>query len=448
MIRRRTLRSGFAPARHRTHRTHRTRGAHRGHRAHRSAAVALAAGVAASGLLVAAPAAPVAAAPRYTSYQPCPPPQPLLRGTHWSTHRLARGVTLREGVHDDRTVSGSPGAVAMHVLRVNLAISTVSTRPLVDHVAERQPLSTLAADRPQLVAATNTGFFDFYSGAPSGPVFTGGKPLVMSTAHEPVIGFTVAGLPQSADVWLDGRLATGRTAHQLQSINSLQPHRGISIYTPAWGRIIEVPLPAGRQSVLRELRGGRIVGGVMHGNHRALPNADLLVASTTTAERWLRGLRVGTRVRTTLRIRTTSRRPLVAGYNVGKRLVRQGKPMADLGCHERDTQAARTGVGISKDGKSLIIAVVADHPCYSRIGGCAGRHVHGLDHKEMARLMIDLGARSAWQWDGSGTSELIARMPRSHRLAIRNYCSDGQERPMPVGFGIFVRHHHRHRHHA
>jgi hypothetical protein len=277
-------------------------------------------------------------------------------------------------------------------------------------------------------------------------VFAGGRPLTLSTARQPVIAFTLAGLPRPATVWLDGRVTAGRSIRQVQSVNFLHPRRGLSVYTPLWGQITWVPQPAGRETVMREVRGGRVVGQAMQGHHDAFGNAELLVASTAKTEAWLRGLRPGTRVKTSLRVRSTSKRPLVEGYNVGKRLVRSGKPASHLDCHERDTQAARTGVGITANGKSLVIAIVADHPCYSsRVNGCGGRHVHGLDHKEMARLMTELGARTAWQWDGSGSSELVARMPRSHRLEIRNYCADGEERPMPVGFGIFVHHRASHR---
>ena len=36
-------------------------------------------------------------------------------------------------------------------------------------------------------------------------------------------------------------------------------------------------------------------------------------------------------------------------------------------------------------------------------------------------------------------AEMIARMPSTGRLSIRNYPADGQERTMPLGFGIYRR---------
>jgi hypothetical protein len=79
----------------------------------------------------------------------------------------------------------------------------------------------------------------------------------------------------------------------------------------------------------------------------------------------------------------------------------------------------------------LILAIVADHP---------GEDMHGLAANQMARLMADLGAREAYLFDGSGSTEMLARMPSTGRLSLRNWPADGgpeNERTMPVGFGIF-----------
>jgi hypothetical protein len=66
--------------------------------------------------------------------------------------------------------------------------------------------------------------------------------------------------------------------------------------------------------------------------------------------------------------------------------------------------------------------------------------MHGLDAAQMARLMKDLGAGEAYLFDGSGSTELLARMPSNpSALSLRNYPADGAERAMPVGFGIFSR---------
>jgi hypothetical protein len=91
-------------------------------------------------------------------------------------------------------------------------------------------------------------------------------------------------------------------------------------------------------------------------------------------------------------------------------------------------QPARTEIGFSNGGKTLILAIVADDPAKSQ---------HGLDENQMSELMVQLNASQAFAFDGSGSTELLARLGSSKPLTMENYPADGQERPMPVGLGIF-----------
>jgi exopolysaccharide biosynthesis protein len=127
---------------------------------------------------------------------------------------------------------------------------------------------------------------------------------------------------------------------------------------------------------------------------------------------------------------TTTGRPFAQAYAVGSRLVHDGTARTGMECRRRYPQPARTAIGFADGGKRLILAVVEDDP---------GTPMHGLDADQTARLMHDLGASEAYMFDGSGSTEMLARLPRSSALSLRNYPADGLERPMPVGFGIFRR---------
>lgn len=393
--------------------------------------VAVLAGLLAGGSVAGGPAG---ATVRYRYRQPCPRPQRVVAHTHWARHLLAPGVLLSEGSADDRTVYGQPGVVNLHVLRIDLRQSTTQLAPLHDRLTEWSTLSALAAGQQHLIAATNTGFFSFQRYAPLGPVFADGEPVSMSASPSRVIGFSADHRAIAARAWLVGSVQVGSSRRRLEGYNALDVRRGLSLYTPEWGVDSQAPLPAGRHTVLRRVRQGQITGGVLTGARVPSGDTDLLVASTRASERWLRSVQIGQPVAWTTRIASSSSSPLVQGYGVGRELVRRGRARSGLSCNELNSQAARTAVGISKDGKTLLIAVVADDEEAKH----DKRQLHGLDHKEMARVMIDLGAAASWEWDGSGSSELIAKLPRHRRLTIRNYCSDGQERPMPVGFGVFT----------
>jgi hypothetical protein len=367
--------------------------------------------------------------------QPCPPAQSLVSATTWTHHRLAPGVGLMEGTAHDRTVSGAAGEVGIHVLRVRTSDPAVRLAPLVTHWADRRPLSALAAGHPHLVAATNTGLYDFDPGAPLGPVFDGGLTGGVHARPQQVLGVTRAGRLEPGHAWLEGRVRAGGRTLTLRGRNAIGTRRGLALFDSRWGPtpVAHAPvLGAPRRSVV--IRHGRVAGPVAEVGV-VPPAARLLVASSPAAERFLAALHDGMRVHIHAVLRTEGARPMAAGYAVGKKLlVGHGDRGPYLGCLERDSQAARTAVGIADHGRQLILAVVADHP---------GTNLHGLDQKEMARLMADLGAGRAWEWDGSGSSELIARLPHSAALSIRNYPADGAERPMPVGLGVFRTSRHR-----
>jgi hypothetical protein len=114
----------------------------------RIVAVALAAAslVAVAGAQVSAPAG---ASTGYTTN--CPRPEALVSKATWHRHTLTKGVVLSEGAASDPR-----GVVSMHVLTVDMTQPGISLRPLMRHLAQRSPLSTLAAGHPKLVAATNT----------------------------------------------------------------------------------------------------------------------------------------------------------------------------------------------------------------------------------------------------------------------------------------------------
>src|SRR5690349_20973267 len=115
-------------------------------------------------------AAPAGASTGYTTN--CPKPEALVSRATWHHHTLTKGVVLAEGSAPDPR-----GTVSMHVLTVDMTQPGIALRPLMRHLAQRSPLSTLAAGHPKLVAATNTAHYDFYTGAPLGPVISATKPV-------------------------------------------------------------------------------------------------------------------------------------------------------------------------------------------------------------------------------------------------------------------------------
>jgi hypothetical protein len=110
-------------------------------------------------------------------------------------------------------------------------------------------------------------------------------------------------------------------------------------------------------------------------------------------------------------------------------LVMGGAPISDL----NDTALhPRTAVGYSKNGRYLYLVVVdGRQPFYSE----------GITLKELADLMISLGAQNAMNLDGGGSSTMVVEgedgRPRILNSPIDNYIP-GRERPVANHLGIFV----------
>lgn len=353
----------------------------------------------------------------------CPKPESLVSGTSWHRHRLSRAVVLREGQHKDRD-----GYVDMHVLYVDTTAKRLHFRPLVRKLAMRSKLTRLAAGHRRLVAATNSGFYDFRYGTPTGPLVTRGAPLLASANHQRVIGFTATKRAQAGMLWLTGQVSGAGVRLPLAGLNVLWPSTGITAYTARWG---STTLKMPSDAVGRYVKAGQVSSPLKRFTS-APTSGYLLVGRGTTAQNWLRDLRPGDAVKVTKGTATDAAKPFRVAYGVGAQLVRPGGIVrTDLTCRRNYPQPARTAIGFADGGRRLIVAIVADHP---------GEAMHGLASNQMARMMADLGAREAYLFDGSGSTELLARMPSTGRLSMRNWPADGgpeNERTMPVGFGIF-----------
>lgn len=355
---------------------------------------------------------------RWQTY--CPDAEPLVAGTAWHNHWLAPGVKLAEGQATDHD-----GTVDMHVLSVDTSKTWLHFRPLMHKVAQRSPLSDLAQGYSNMVAATNTGFFDFRSGAPTGPVIANGVPVTAASRHQTVVGVNTKGHLQAGRVWLKGTFVDGAVSRRIEGFNVQDPPTGLAVYTQKWG---DYRVPLGWNSASRFVVGGKLTSKA--GQFTTVPNGGyLVVANGSKAVAFLSGLKVGDTVSSKVETRTRATVPFRLGLGVGLQIVQKpGVVRTDLTCRASYPMPARTAVGFADHGTRLVIAVVADHP---------GTDLHGLDEKQMSGLMVQLGVWRAWAFDGSGSSEMLAKMPHKSGLSLRNYPADGSERPMPVGFAVF-----------
>jgi len=135
----------------------------------------------------------------------------------------------------------------------------------------------------------------------------------------------------------------------------------------------------------------------------------------------LRRLRVGDRVRVSYRFTGPVRFRFAVG---GVPILRDGEPSGGL---RPNGPAPRTAAGLSRDGRRFYL-VVADGRS-ERSGG--------LTVAELASLLGRIGADDAVNLDGGGSSTFVARSPGTVFAAVRNSPSDGAERAVANGIGVF-----------
>jgi hypothetical protein len=95
--------------------------------------------------------------------------------------------------------------------------------------------------------------------------------------------------------------------------------------------------------------------------------------------------------------------------------------------HTVNGRHPRTAVGSTEDGKTLFMVAVDGRQADSI----------GMTMEELALFMQEIGAYNALSMDGGGSTTLAAREPGTVDIAVQNNPSDGVQRRIPNGIGVF-----------
>ncbi|MGH3648297.1 MAG: phosphodiester glycosidase family protein, partial [Micromonosporaceae bacterium] len=297
-------------------------------------------------------------------------------------------------------------------------------------VAKAEPVST-QAKRQRAVAAVNGDFFDINnSDAPLGPAMDDGE-LVKSAARSGaeagrVVGIDTAGAGRILQLEFDGTATLPTGPVSLDRLNSSElPADGIGAYTPLWGSYSRARIVSGAARVTEVMLTDGVVSSVKSeaGEGPIPADATVLVGREAGADA-LAGLAVGDPVAVSYRPRTSDGSELVTAVGGRGVLVIDGKPQTftDKAVHPR------TAVGFSADGRTMYLLTVD-----GRRDG-----LKGVSLDQLAVMMKQLGAHSALNLDGGGSSTLVAREPGSTELPVENLPSDGHERDVPNGLAILA----------
>jgi hypothetical protein len=281
--------------------------------------------------------------------------------------------------------------------------------------------------RDRAVAGINGDFFDIAdTGAPVGVGVRSG-----TTYHGPAqplgwnLSFVLDAKGRPSIKRLPTRTTiTARPRLRVTNVNSPRViPDGIGLYTARWGAAPGFRALDGAKK--RTVRQVVIQRGKVVSNTRAVWSGreirgHVLLGRGKGAETLRRSLPTGTKTR--VRLATVERAQVAISGNA--ELLRDGKIVS-----RDDTEMhPRTAIGIDEDGSRVYLLVVD-----GRVDGSRGHTM-----LELARQMRRLGAEHALNFDGGGSSTMVARRTDG-RLGILNTPSDGTQRPVPNGLALTFR---------
>jgi hypothetical protein len=368
------------------------------------------------------------------------------------TWRVWPGVVFRTF-----QTTGSGGPVLGDLLDVDLRDPHVSAGLLhPPAVAARAAVSRMATDQ-RAVAGVNGDFFNISethpgvppTGAAVGPEVADGHSLKAAVPFaqrfgplpppgattEDVIGVGTDRIGRVSRLRLTGTVAYGgRSRLTLRGLNQYAlPVGGVGAFTSAWGTVSRLRAvcgsdvaradPCSADTAEATVRRGVVTAvGDAVGAGAIPPDTTVLVGREAGADA-LRRLRTGDRVRVTYHLTGPRRFRFALG---GFAILRDGAPPAGL---DPVALAGRTAAGVSRSGRHLYLVVVDGRSVLST----------GMTLSELSALLGEVGADDAMNLDGGGSSTFALRAPGEPAVTVRNTPSDGSERAVANGIGVFVR---------
>ncbi|MFC0271755.1 phosphodiester glycosidase family protein [Metabacillus herbersteinensis] len=293
-------------------------------------------------------------------------------------------------------------------------------------ISSAKPLSEMAKTAGA-IAGVNGDFFDINNTkAPLGSVIQNSQLLKgPEGSHTLTAGIDSNGIGRIANLLLDGSISLPNGKFPLAAFNQYGiPTNGIGLYTSAWGSkqrpssstsIYEVAVQDGKVLNVSNQPGSGPIG----------ENTLVLVGREEGAEA-LKALSIGDEVSVDYSPKVDGNTLMSFAIGGNIKLLENGQVPLNL---DDTVTAPRTAVGFSEDGKKMFLASVDGRQTDSR----------GMTYKELAELMKEYGAYNVLNLDGGGSTTMVARKPGNENAEVVNQPSDGFERSVPNGIGLFAK---------
>lgn len=332
---------------------------------------------------------------------------------------VAPGV--RYGDYKMRTVDGP---LDVRVLAIDLKEPTVriGTALASDRLVSSGETVSSMAQRTGAVAGVNGDYFDInQTNQPLNILVQNGR-LVRVPMQRWAITFDAAKDPGFAEFALSATATLPQGSLPLKTINDWPPPGGGAVFvTPEYGALRAV------QNVT-ELQLAPVSGTPPFATYRVTGIADNTVQQPAGYYLAIGPNAYGSvpipQSGDPVTISGTSTPPLdgiVSAIGGGPLLVKDGAWYADPDGPNKGeflTHMPATGVAVTRDGTLMLFEIDGRRPALSI----------GVLQPQLAQLMIAFGAVTGMQFDGGGSSTMVARLPGDTKAIVQNSPSDGEER--------------------
>lgn len=328
------------------------------------------------------------------------------------------------------------GWIESDVLRVDLTNENVKVDSLINknNVTKLSTVKNLAKSSGA-IAAVNASFFDMKTGDVYGPIMSSGEFDVAVTKNSTDLAtFSLDEMNNALFTYWNTKVElitpsgdrkpiaaynryTGYYNMNMYIVDSKWGHKtpGVTTTYPEWMEMVV------ENGVVKEFREN--MPGI------EIPKNGFVVMATYGQQKVLTdNFNVGDPVDFDITLNVDSSKMKMA-LTGGALLVNDGKVVTNF-THSptaASTRAPRTAVGTTADGKTLIVVTV-DGRTNSSIG---------MTQAELASYMKELGCAYAINFDGGGSTTMVARTEGSTSLSTINKPSEGFERGVSASLGIF-----------
>jgi hypothetical protein len=333
--------------------------------------------------------------------------------------------------YGDYEMLTADGPLSVHVVAIDLTEPTVRVGAMLaqDHlISQGEPVSSMAR-RSGAVAGINGDYFDInQTNAPLNILMQNGR-LEHMPSHRWAVAIDAKNVPRFAEFSLAPVAQIGTASVPVATINEWPPGGRTILTTPEFGvlrpaaNVTEIQLqPVSGDPPFATYRVTGIadnstaqpagyylsIGPAAYGTF-PLPNPGDAISIASNADATLAGVQTA-----------------VGG---GPLLVQNGRWYADPdgpSGGEFASHIPASGIAATSDGRLLFFQIDGRQPDLSI----------GVLQTQLAALMIAFGATTGMQFDGGGSSTVVARLPGNAGAGVVNSPSDGTERR--VADGLFV----------